>query len=67
MIKTDVPVVLLDPDLNGTLSLSNVDLPTLAGDAINVQCFQAEIILDRLKENDDLSRQEAYSFDVMSH
>jgi len=45
-------------------SLSNVDLPTLTGDAINAYCFQAMVILDRLKESSDLPRQEANSFDA---
>jgi hypothetical protein len=46
--------------------LSNVDLTTLAGDAVNIQCFHTEIILDRLKEIDNPPRQEACCFDVMS-
>jgi hypothetical protein len=46
--------------------LSNVDFSTLEGDAVNTQCFQAEVILDRLKETTNLPRQENYSFNVMS-
>jgi len=66
MIKLHVPLVLLGPGLNETPTLSNVDLTTLTGDVVNAQCFQAEVILDRLKETGDLPRWEAYSFDVMS-
>jgi hypothetical protein len=34
MIQPDEPVVLPDPGLNGTPSMSNVDLTTFAGDAV---------------------------------
>jgi hypothetical protein len=46
-------------------SLSTVDLTTLAGDAVDVSCFQAKIILDGLKETGDFPRGEAYSFDIV--
>jgi hypothetical protein len=65
MIKPDVPVVFLHPGLNGVPSLSNADHPTVAGDAVNAQCFKAEVIFDRPMGTVDL-RWEAYSFDVMS-
>jgi hypothetical protein len=61
MIKRDVPMVLTDPGCNGVFGLSNVDLTTLTGDAVNTWCFQAEVILDRLKETGNLIKQEAYS------
>jgi hypothetical protein len=54
MIKPDV--LLLDSGLNVTPGLSNVDLPMCTGDALNTQCFQAEVILDRVKKTDDLPR-----------
>jgi hypothetical protein len=66
MIKPDVLVVLFDPGLNGMSYLSNVDLPTLAGDAVNTQCFHAKVIIDGLKETGDPPRWEAYSFYVIS-
>jgi hypothetical protein len=66
MIKPDVLVVLLDSGLSRMLYLSNVDLHTLTGDAINTHCFQAEIVFDGLKETRDLIKWEAYSFDFMS-
>jgi hypothetical protein len=62
-----VPVVLLDPGLNGTTSLTNVDLTTFTGDAVDARYFQARVILERPKETGDLPGQEAYSFYVMSH
>jgi hypothetical protein len=34
MIQLDVPMVLLDPGLNETPGLSDIDLPTLAGDTV---------------------------------
>jgi hypothetical protein len=39
-------MVLVDPDLNGIPDLSNVDIPTIAGDAINTWCFQLEVKLN---------------------
>jgi hypothetical protein len=66
MIQSDVLVVLLDPGLNSTPSLSNVDLPTLTGDAVNAQCFQVKVILDGLKETGHLPMWKAYNFDVVS-
>jgi hypothetical protein len=38
--KPDVPVVLLDPDLIGMPSLSNVYLTTFSEDAVNTRCFK---------------------------
>jgi hypothetical protein len=44
MIKSDMPMVLSDPGLDGTPRLTNVDLPTLSGDAVYAQCFQAKVM-----------------------
>jgi len=66
MIKPYVPVEFLGPGLSGTLDLSNVGFPILAGDAVYAHWFQADVILDRPKETGDLPRWEVYSFDVMS-
>jgi len=66
MIWYDVLVVILEPGLSGTPILSNVDLTTFTEGAVNTRCFQAEVILDRLKETGNV-RKEAYSFDVMSN
>jgi len=49
--------VLLDRGLNGTPGLSNADLTTFAVDAVDSSCFQAKVILDGLKETDDLPRE----------
>jgi len=49
-MKSNVPVVLLGPGLNGIPSISCVDSPTLAGNAVYACCFQAEVILDGAKE-----------------
>jgi hypothetical protein len=54
-------VALLDPGLSGMLSLSNVDLITLTGDAVKHQ------VVSRLNKTGNLPRQEAYSFYVMSN
>jgi len=61
-----VPEVLLDPGVNRTPSLINVDLTIFAGDAVGASCFQFKVIRDRLKETDDLPMWEAYSFYGMS-
>jgi hypothetical protein len=45
--------------------MSIVDLPTLAGDVAYTNCFQAVVILERLKEGDELLKQEAFSFHIM--
>jgi len=58
--------VLLDLGLNGIPGLTNVDLNTFMGDAVNAKCFKARVILDRPKETCGLPKQEAYSFDVTS-
>jgi len=58
-------VVLFDPGLNVMPSMSIVDLPTLAGDVAYTNCFQAVVILERLKEGDELLKQEAFSFHIM--
>jgi hypothetical protein len=47
------------------LGLYNIDLPTLTGDAVNVWCLHAKVILDGLKETGNLPRQVVCSF-VMS-
>jgi hypothetical protein len=65
MINLSVLLVLLNSCLSGTPNLSNVGLPTLAGYAINILCFQAKVILDGPEETGDLPRWEAYKFDVM--
>lgn len=57
----------LDPTFNGMLGLSNVNLITFAGDAVNTWCFKAEFILGRPKETGNFPRWEVYSFDVISH
>lgn len=40
MIKSDVPVVLLDSGLGGTPGLSNAELFILSGDAVVARCSQ---------------------------
>jgi hypothetical protein len=60
LMKLDVPMP-LDPVASGTPGSC-----TLAGYAVNAQCFQAEVILGGPKETVDLPGREAYSFDVMS-
>jgi hypothetical protein len=58
MIKLDVPVVLIDPGLNGMFSLSNAYLATLTGDTVYIWCSQHKVILDRVKDTGKLPRWE---------
>jgi hypothetical protein len=59
MIQPNVPVESLNPGLNGTPRLTNVDFTTFAGDAVDTSCFQYKVIHDRPKETCNLPRQEA--------
>jgi hypothetical protein len=47
-------------------NLTNADLTTFAMDAVDTSCFQAKVILDRLKETGEFPRLEANSFYVKS-
>jgi hypothetical protein len=48
MVKLNIMMVLLDPDLNGATSLSNLNLPKLAGET---KCLA--VILDGPGESGD--------------
>jgi hypothetical protein len=45
MLQMNVPVVLLDPDLNGTTSLPYVNLTTFAGYAVHAWSFESQAVL----------------------
>jgi hypothetical protein len=64
--QPDMPVVLLEPALNGMSCLSHSDRPTLAADIVNTWCFHVEVTFNASKETGDLPRRETYSFDVTS-
>jgi hypothetical protein len=53
MANPDMGMVLLGPGFNVMSSLFSVDLPTLAGDAINTCCFKSLVILDGWEETED--------------
>lgn len=57
-------MILFDPGLNRTTSLSCVNYPTLAGDAVFNTCFWGYFICDGLEETADFSWWDAYCFDV---
>jgi hypothetical protein len=44
------------------MSMTDVDLTTFAGHAVDTSCFQVEVILDGPKETGDLAWQKADSF-----
>jgi hypothetical protein len=52
----DVALVLLDPGLDGTAGLPDVDLTTLAGHAVHTRSLESQVILHRSKETGDLLR-----------
>jgi hypothetical protein len=43
--QTNVPMVFLDPGINRTASLPNVNLTTLARYAVDTRSFQSQVIL----------------------
>jgi hypothetical protein len=50
MLQTDVALVLLDPGLDRTASLPDVDLTTLTGHAVHTISLESQVILHRPKE-----------------
>jgi hypothetical protein len=63
MMKPDEPMAFLDPGLNGTLCMSNVDPLARAVNAVYASCFQNKVILYVAKETGHLAERE-YSLDV---
>ena len=57
-----MPVVLLYSGLCRTTTLSDVDLTTLAGYAVNSQSHQSQVVLHRRKESGDLPSRQAITF-----
>jgi hypothetical protein len=62
----DMSLVLLQPGVNRTARLSNIDLTALTGDAVNFQRLQSQVVLDRSKETRYLSEREAHRRNVVS-
>jgi hypothetical protein len=56
MLQMDVALVLLDPRLNGTVGLPDIDLTTLAGHTVHTSSLEFQVILRRPKETGDLLR-----------
>ena len=63
--KPYVPVVLLYSGLYRLTTLSDVDLTTLTGYAVNPQSPQSHVVLHRTKESGDLPRRQAITFNVV--
>jgi hypothetical protein len=59
MSQTNVPVVLLDPGINGIAILPNVNLTTFAGYAVHAWSFQSQVILHWPKETSNFPGKEA--------
>jgi hypothetical protein len=60
-----VPVVFLDPGINRTASLPNVNLTTLARYAVDTRSFQSQDILHGPKKISNFLWWKAYRLDVM--
>jgi hypothetical protein len=58
-------VVLLDPGMNGTASLPNVNVTTFARYALHAWNFQFQVIFHGLKETGYFPRREAHIFYVV--
>jgi hypothetical protein len=65
MSQTNVSVVLLDPGINGTASLPNVNLTTFARYAVHAWSFQSQVIFHGPKKISNFPRRKAYRLDVM--
>jgi hypothetical protein len=63
--QTNVPMVLLDPGINGRVSLPNVNLTTLARYAVDTRSFQSQVILHGPKTISNFPRRKTYRLDVM--
>jgi hypothetical protein len=61
-----VSVVLLDPGINGTACLPNLNLTTFAAYALHAWSFQSQVDLRGPKETSNYSRREAHRLDVVS-
>jgi hypothetical protein len=65
MSQTNVSVVLLDPGINGTASLPNVNLTTLAWYAVHAWSFQSQVIFHGPKKISNFPRWKAHRLDVV--
>jgi hypothetical protein len=63
MSQTNVLVVLLDPGINGTASLSNVNFTTFARYAVHTWSFQSQVILLGPKKISNFPRRKASCVD----
>jgi hypothetical protein len=59
MGQTNVPVVFLDPGMNGTASVPNVNLNTFAGYAVHAWSLQSHVIFHGPKEISNFPRRKA--------
>jgi hypothetical protein len=65
MSQANVSVVLLDPGINRTASLPNVNLTKFAQYAVHAWSFQSQVIFHGPKKISSFPRQKAYRLDVM--
>jgi hypothetical protein len=65
MSQTNVSVVLLDPGINGTASLPDVNLTTFTQYAVHAWSFQSQVIFHGPKKISNVPRRKAYRLDVM--
>jgi hypothetical protein len=65
LLQTDVPLMLLDPGLDGMAGLPNVDLTTLTGHTVHARRLESQVTLHRLQEVGDIQGY-AHRLDVMT-
>jgi hypothetical protein len=65
MSQANVPVMLLDPGINGTASLPNVNLTTFTGYAVHAWSFQYQVVFHGQKETSNISQRKAHRLDVV--
>jgi hypothetical protein len=65
MSQMNFPVVLLDPGINGTASLPNVNLTIFAGYGVHAWSFHSKVVFHGLKEASNFPRREAHRLDFV--
>jgi hypothetical protein len=61
----DMSLMLLQPGVNQTAHLPDVDLATFTGDAVYSWCPQSQVVLDWPKETRYFPERQAYRLDVV--
>jgi hypothetical protein len=65
LVQTDVLVIFFNPCLSQMSSLTNVHFLKLSENAVNIWCFQSQIILNWSMKAGELTWRETHHLDVM--